>query len=76
MRRRRSESFTVYTARGRGSYRSRSKADAAARWVAQETGESVDVVNESTGESWERFRKARGDEREQTRPSAAAVSWT
>jgi hypothetical protein len=53
MRRRKSESFTVYTARGRGSYRSHSKADATARWVAQETGESVSVVNESTGRSWE-----------------------
>jgi hypothetical protein len=53
MRRRRSESFTVYTARGRGSYRSPSKAHAAARWVAQETGESVSVVNENTGQSWE-----------------------
>jgi hypothetical protein len=27
-----------------------SKADAAARWVAQETGESVSVVNECTAE--------------------------
>ncbi len=53
MRRRGSQSFTVYTARGRGSYRSRAKADAAAHWVAHETGESVSVVNESTGRSWE-----------------------
>lgn len=53
MRRGRSDSFTVYTARGSGSYRSHSKAHAAARWVAQETGESVSVVNERTGQSWE-----------------------
>jgi hypothetical protein len=53
MRRRRSESFTVYTARGRGSYRSYAKADSAARWVAEVTGETVTVVNEGTGQSWE-----------------------
>ena len=47
---RRSESFTVYTARGSGSYRSYSRAHAAARWVAQETGETVTVVNERTGQ--------------------------
>ena len=53
MSRRRSESFTIYTARGRGSYRSYAKADSAARWVAQETGETVTVVNEGTGRRWE-----------------------
>jgi hypothetical protein len=53
MRRRQSASFTVYTARGRGSYRSYAKADSAARWVAQETGETVTIVNEGTGQSWE-----------------------
>jgi hypothetical protein len=53
MRRRRSESFSVYTARGRGSYRSKPKADSAARWVAQVTGEIVTVVNDGTGQSWE-----------------------
>ena len=53
MRRRRSESFSVYTARGRGSYRSYAKADSAARWVSQETGETVTVVNDGTGQSWE-----------------------
>jgi hypothetical protein len=52
MRRRRSESFTVYTARGRGSYRSYAKADSAARWVAEVTGETVTVVNEGTGQNW------------------------
>lgn len=50
MRRLRTSYFTVYTARGRGSYRSRDKAESAARWVAQETGERVTVVNERTGE--------------------------
>jgi hypothetical protein len=54
MRRRRNVSFTIYTTRGRGwSYRSYAKADSAARWAAQETGESVTVVNESTGQSWQ-----------------------
>jgi len=53
MRRGRRASFTVYTTRGRGSYHSSSKAHAAARWVAGETGESVTVVNERTGQSWE-----------------------
>ncbi len=54
MRRRRNVSFTLYSARGRGwSYRSYAKADSAARWISQETGESVHVVNESTGQSWE-----------------------
>ena len=43
----------VYTARGRGSYRSYAKADSAARWVAQETGKTVTIVNEGTGQSWE-----------------------
>jgi hypothetical protein len=52
MRRRRSDSFTVYTARGQGSYRSYANADSAARWVAQVTGETVTVVNEGTGQSW------------------------
>jgi hypothetical protein len=53
MRKRPPESFTVYTARGRGSYRSREQADSAARWVAGTTGEAVTVVNEGTGETWE-----------------------
>jgi hypothetical protein len=43
----------VYTARGRGSYRSYAKADSAARWVAQETEKTVTIVNEGTGQSWE-----------------------
>jgi len=50
VKRLRTPSFTVYTAHGRGSYRSRQKAEAAARWVAQETGERITVVNERTGE--------------------------
>ena len=50
VRRLRTASFTVYTARGRGSYRSRAKAESAARWVAEKTGERVTVVNEGTGE--------------------------
>jgi hypothetical protein len=59
MRRRPQASFTVYTARGRGSYRSRVKADPAARWVAGTTGETVTVVNEGTGETWEQFGAVR-----------------
>jgi hypothetical protein len=43
----------VYTARGRGSYRSYAKANSAARWVAQETEKTVTIVNEGTGQSWE-----------------------
>jgi hypothetical protein len=46
-------SFTTYTASGRGTYRSRTKADSAARWVAGTTGEAVSVVNDRSGESWE-----------------------
>jgi hypothetical protein len=53
MRRRRSGNFTVYTARGRGAYRTYAKAAVAARWVAEVTGESVTVVNEGTGQTWE-----------------------
>ena len=50
MKRRRVGFFTVYTARGSGSYRSSSRARAAARWVAHETGETVTVVDEATGQ--------------------------
>jgi hypothetical protein len=53
MKGRRSVSFTIYTARGSGSYRSRAKADAAARWAAQQSAESVTVVNDRTGERWD-----------------------
>jgi hypothetical protein len=55
--RRRSTSFTVYTARGLGSYRSYANAHAAARWIADETGETVSVVNERTGQIWEITRR-------------------
>jgi hypothetical protein len=68
MRRRKSESFTVYTARGAGSYRSRAKADAAARWVAHETGDSVSVMNENTGQSWEVSVGDATDPRDASRP--------
>jgi hypothetical protein len=53
IKRRRSTSFTVHTARGTGSYRSRAKADSAAHWVADETRTPVSVVSEHTGERWE-----------------------
>jgi hypothetical protein len=53
MRRGTRGSFTVYTADARGTYRSRTKADSAARWVAGRTGEAVTVVNDRSGEIWE-----------------------
>jgi hypothetical protein len=53
MRRRPSGSFTVYTAGGQGSYRGYGRADSAARWVAEATGETVIVVNNGTGQSWQ-----------------------
>lgn len=46
-------SFTVYTADARGTYRSRTRADSAARWVAGTTGGAVTVVNDRSGEMWE-----------------------
>jgi hypothetical protein len=45
--------FTIFTSAGIGSYRSLTKAMAAAQWVAQESGDSVSVVNQSTGQSWQ-----------------------
>jgi hypothetical protein len=51
-RRRSTGRFSVYTAHGRGSYRSYAKAHAAARWVARTTGESVSIVNDGTAQSW------------------------
>jgi hypothetical protein len=51
-RRRLGGRFSVYTAHGRGSYRSYAKAHAAARWVAQTTGETVSIVNDGTAQSW------------------------
>jgi hypothetical protein len=53
MRRGRSPSFTLFTTSGKGVYRSRAKANSAARWVAGTTGEAVSVVNDRSGESWE-----------------------
>jgi hypothetical protein len=52
MRRGRHERFSVFTSRGIGSYGSHSKAISAARWVVEESGESVSVVNETTGQTW------------------------
>ena len=54
-------SFAVYTGRGRGSYHTRTQADSAARWVVRETGTSVTVVNERSGERWEVAGSARRD---------------
>jgi hypothetical protein len=52
MRRQPVHRFTVQTARGRGSYRSRLAATCAAEWVAGESGETVLVSNDTTGETW------------------------
>jgi hypothetical protein len=60
-RRRQAPAFTVYTAKGAGSYRSRAKAVAAASWVAETSGGSISVVDERTGELWEVAAPARRD---------------
>jgi hypothetical protein len=52
MRRDRHERFSVFTSLGIGSYGSRSKAISAAEWVAQESGGSVSVIDETTGQMW------------------------
>lgn len=49
----RAQRFTVHTTSGRGAYRSRTRAIAAARWVADEKGEAVTVSNEKTGQRWD-----------------------
>jgi hypothetical protein len=51
--RQRTDRFTVYTSTGMSSYRSRSKAMAAAEWVVAESGTAVSVMNEGTGQRWE-----------------------
>jgi hypothetical protein len=48
-----SPSYSVYTARGIGRYHTWMQADSAARWVARETGRSVTVMNERSGERWD-----------------------
>jgi hypothetical protein len=60
MTRRKLERLTVYTSGGSATYRTRSKAFAAARWVAGESGESVAVANEVTGERWDVSPNATG----------------
>jgi hypothetical protein len=47
------ERFRVWTRHGMGSYRSRSSAIAAARWVASDTGETVAVASETTRHRWD-----------------------
>jgi hypothetical protein len=49
----RTERFRVWTSHGSGSYRTRSKAIAAAQWTAGETGETVVVANEASGHRWD-----------------------
>jgi hypothetical protein len=53
MKPRRIDRFSVWTHQGSASYRSRSKAIAAARWVAIDTGDSIPVANERTGQRWD-----------------------
>lgn len=53
MRSKRHERFSVFTSSGIGSYGSRSKAIAAAEWVARESDDSVSVLDETTGQIWE-----------------------
>jgi hypothetical protein len=53
MTRHNTERLTVYTNNGSATYRTRSKAFAAARWVAGGSGETVEVANEATGERWD-----------------------
>jgi len=75
-RRRSSARFSVYAAHGRGSYRSYSKAQAAARWIAQTTGESVSIVNDDTDQSWKVPTRAvalRHEGLAQGRPSASPL---
>ena len=50
---RKTERFRVWTSHGSSSYGSRSRAIAAARWVASETGETVAVASETTGHRWD-----------------------
>jgi len=53
MRARRTERFLVWTSHGSGSYRSRSRAITAARWVACETGDTIAVAGGTTGHRWD-----------------------
>jgi hypothetical protein len=50
---RRATRFRVWTSQGSGSYRSRSRAIAAARWVASETHDTIAVASETTGQRWD-----------------------
>jgi hypothetical protein len=53
MRPRRIDRFKVWTSHGPGSYSSWSKAIAAAEWVASESGDTISVANERTGQRWD-----------------------
>jgi len=53
MRPRRIVRYKVWTNHGSASYRSRSRAMAAAHWVANESGDPVIVANETTGQRWD-----------------------
>ena len=53
MRPRRNSGYTLWTRRGPGSYRSWERAVGAARWVAEESGMGVSMVNDDSGEIWD-----------------------
>ena len=53
MRPRRIVRYTVWTNNGSASYRGRSRAMAAAHWVAGESGGAIVVANERTGQRWD-----------------------
>jgi transcriptional regulator GlxA family with amidase domain len=44
--------FTVSTSRGTGWYRSQARALSAARWIARESDEAVEVTSEASGATW------------------------
>jgi hypothetical protein len=52
MRGQRHHRFTVQTARGSASYHSRLAATSAAEWVADGSGETVLIADDTTGETW------------------------
>jgi hypothetical protein len=49
---RRAGRFRVWTSHGSSSYRSLSRALAAARWVASENHDTIAVASETTGQRW------------------------
>jgi hypothetical protein len=52
MRQRVTRWFTVSTSKGTGWYRTQARALNAARWMAGESGETVDVTSDASGATW------------------------